>query len=159
MIPWWYSGASKAAVSPRVVAGRGKHRVYRASCMHKAFVVGCNFVLILIPLCIHPLCYFVVQALWFNKQYVTMDIPPDSDLDTWLEVGSWTWSWMEPVMGTASFVLLALQFSRAQMINISLRPFTGYIKRRRLDTVQANYTQYEGVILRDFLRSHSFLNA
>ena len=103
--------------------------------------------------------YFVVQALWFNKQYVTMDIPPDSDLDTWLEVGSWTWSWMEPVMGTASFVLLALQFSRAQMINISLRPFTGYIKRRRLDTVQANHTQYEGVILRDFLRSHSFLHA
>ena len=51
-------------------------------------------------------------ALWFNEAYVTMEIPPQSDLDTWLEVGSWTWGWMEPPLGTISFVLLALQVRR-----------------------------------------------
>jgi hypothetical protein len=30
-------------------------------------------------------------------------------LDTFWKVGAWTWTWMEPAIGTASFVLLALQ--------------------------------------------------
>ena len=28
--------------------------------------------------------------------YVTTDVPDDKDLETALEVGSWTWNWMEP---------------------------------------------------------------
>ena len=30
-------------------------------------------------------------------------------------VGEWTWGWMEPMLGTLSFILLAFQFSRSQM--------------------------------------------
>ena len=30
---------------------------------------------------------------------MTTDIPEPRDLETWLEVGSWTWGWMEPPLG------------------------------------------------------------
>ena len=59
-----------------------------------------------------PMVFNVDIALWFNHHFVTMEIPGESDLDTALETGAWTWNWMEPVLGTASFTLLCLQFSR-----------------------------------------------
>lgn len=59
-----------------------------------------------------PMVFSVDIALWFNHHFVTMEIPGESDLDTALETGAWTWNWMEPVLGTASFTLLCLQFSR-----------------------------------------------
>jgi hypothetical protein len=59
-----------------------------------------------------PMVFDADTAFWFNHHFVTMDIPEPSGLDTLLEVGSWTWSWNEPVIGTASFALLCLQFSR-----------------------------------------------
>ena len=31
------------------------------------------------------------------------------------KVGAWTWEWMEPAIGTASFVLLAMQLIRSQV--------------------------------------------
>lgn len=36
-------------------------------------------------------------ALWFNENFVTTDVASDEDLETYLEVGAWTWNWMEPV--------------------------------------------------------------
>lgn len=59
-----------------------------------------------------PMVFDETTSLWFNHHFVTMEIPEPSDLDTWLEVGAWTWNWNEPVIGTASFALLCLQFSR-----------------------------------------------
>ncbi|KAL3920145.1 MAG: hypothetical protein SGARI_007021 [Bacillariaceae sp.] len=59
-----------------------------------------------------PMVFDETTSLWFNHHFVTMEIPEPSDMDTWLEVGAWTWNWNEPVLGTASFVLLCLQFTR-----------------------------------------------
>jgi hypothetical protein len=59
-----------------------------------------------------PLVFDLNTALWFNQDYVTTDIPEPRDLETMLEVGSWTWNWMEPLLGTFSFALLCLQFAR-----------------------------------------------
>ena len=56
-----------------------------------------------------PLCFHFQTALWFNEHYVTTEVPPKEDLETILEVGSWTWNWMEPPLGQVSFFLLALQ--------------------------------------------------
>eukprot|EP00587_Corethron_hystrix_P012226 CAMPEP_0113308254 /NCGR_PEP_ID=MMETSP0010_2-20120614/6762_1 /TAXON_ID=216773 ORGANISM="Corethron hystrix, Strain 308" /NCGR_SAMPLE_ID=MMETSP0010_2 /ASSEMBLY_ACC=CAM_ASM_000155 /LENGTH=182 /DNA_ID=CAMNT_0000163251 /DNA_START=143 /DNA_END=688 /DNA_ORIENTATION=- /assembly_acc=CAM_ASM_000155 len=38
-----------------------------------------------------PMVFNESTCLWFNERYVTMDIPPPSDLDTFLEVGAWSW--------------------------------------------------------------------
>ena len=62
--------------------------------------------------CSIPLVFDLNTAIWFNENYVTTDVPPPEDLETWLEVGSWTWNWMEPPLGQISFFLLCLQFSR-----------------------------------------------
>lgn len=86
-----------------------------------------------------PMVFDYNTILWFNEHYVTTgrllrpsspdrstinfshffslslhipDIPEPADLETWLECGAWAWNWMEPPLGTISFVLLALQFAR-----------------------------------------------
>lgn len=50
-----------------------------------------------------PLVFDYSTALWFNTAFVTTEVPPAEDLETWLEVGSWTWSWNEPFMGKDLF--------------------------------------------------------
>jgi hypothetical protein len=62
--------------------------------------------------CSIPLVFHLPTVHWFNELYVTTDIPEPQDLETWLEVGSWSWNWMEPPLGQISFFLLCLQFSR-----------------------------------------------
>ena len=56
-----------------------------------------------------PLVFDLTTAEWFNTAYVTTEHPQPEDLETWLEVGAWTWNWMEPWTGTICFQLLALQ--------------------------------------------------
>ena len=48
-----------------------------------------------------PMCFDLHTVLWFNEQYVTMDVEDAKNLETWLEVGSWSWNWMEPPLGQA----------------------------------------------------------
>lgn len=43
--------------------------------------------------------------LWFNEHFVTADVPEPKDLETWLEVGSFAWQWMEPLIGKYSLQL------------------------------------------------------
>eukprot|EP01052_Picozoa_sp_SAG31_P028159 SAG31_NODE_2694_length_5235_cov_3.558995_4_plen_101_part_00 len=90
------------------------------------------------------------MALWFNENYVTSDVPPDSDLETMWEVGTWTWNWMEPPLGEISFVLLALQFVRAQMQNIGWRPYTAYMVERRAIRLCKRYSKYSRRVVHDF---------
>ena len=59
-----------------------------------------------------PMVFDLNTALWFNEDYVTTDVPEPRDLETMLEVGSWTWNWMEPPLGALSFSLLCLQYAR-----------------------------------------------
>jgi len=97
-----------------------------------------------------PMVFDLDLALWFNERFVTADVADDKDLETWLEVGGWTWNWMEPVLGTASFVLLALQFSRAQLENLTIRPFTRHLRVRRGMSLVKIYPQYDKDLLISF---------
>eukprot|EP00546_Thalassionema_frauenfeldii_P002859 CAMPEP_0178934396 /NCGR_PEP_ID=MMETSP0786-20121207/23838_1 /TAXON_ID=186022 /ORGANISM="Thalassionema frauenfeldii, Strain CCMP 1798" /LENGTH=177 /DNA_ID=CAMNT_0020612171 /DNA_START=57 /DNA_END=587 /DNA_ORIENTATION=+ len=40
-----------------------------------------------------PMVFYLPTAKWFNEKYVTTDVPEAVDLETFLEVGSWTWNW------------------------------------------------------------------
>merc|ERR1712137_5382 len=42
-----------------------------------------------------PMTFHHDTAVWFNEHYVTMDTPPEKEIETWLEVGGWTWNWVE----------------------------------------------------------------
>ena len=100
-----------------------------------------------------PLCFYLPVVTDFNQNFVTTDVPEPADLETWLEVGSWAWNWMEPPLGTLSFMLLCLQFSRAQMVNLGIQPFTSYLKEKRATRLCREYPQYDKRILSEFSRT------
>ena len=77
-------------------------------------------------------------------------VPPPEDLETIWEIGTWTWGWMEPPLGEISFVLLALQFVRAQMQNIGWRPYTAAMVERRASKLCDRYKQYNRRVVYEF---------
>merc|ERR1740124_559039 len=80
-----------------------------------------------------PLVFTESAVMWFNQNFVTMEIPQRSDLDTWLEVGSWSWNWMEPVIGELSFLILCMQLGRSQMANMGMKPYSSMAKHLRAE--------------------------
>ena len=98
-----------------------------------------------------PAVFSLQFAKAFNDLTVTTKVPPASDLDTMLEVGIWTWNWMEPPLGTISFFLLCIQFARDQKVNIrGGKPWTTYWKEKQGDKLAAAYPQYHKPIVRDY---------
>lgn len=103
-----------------------------------------------------PLCFHEPTVSWFNRNFVTADIPETKDLETWLEVGSWAWNWMEPPLGQISFFLLCLSFARAQIKKIGLRPYTDYVKEKRASRLADKYSQYDSTIIMKYSRTGNY---
>jgi hypothetical protein len=59
-----------------------------------------------------PLVFHLPTVEYFNLHYVTAEHPPLKELETILEVGGWSWAWMEPILGVCTFVLLCMQYMR-----------------------------------------------
>lgn len=68
------------------------------------------------------------------------------------QVGSWTWGWMEPMLGTASFVLLCFQFARAQAWKMNMRPYTEWMLSVRGDRLARHYPQYDPDMVRSWAK-------
>ena len=92
-------------------------------------------------------------AMWFCAAFVKEDLPDPATLATMWKVGAWTWTWMEPAIGTASFVLLALQLVRSHMQKIDLKPYRGLVSSWRADRLHRSFPQYEREIVRDYAKS------
>lgn len=99
-----------------------------------------------------PMVFHRDTALWFNEHFVHEPLPDEGleALDTIWGVGTWTWNWMEPPLGTASFLLLGLQLARAHMQKMNWKPYTEWVLNRRADRLAGLYPQYERQIVRDF---------
>mmetsp|Transcript_37153 Transcript_37153/g.80885 ORF Transcript_37153/g.80885 Transcript_37153/m.80885 type:complete len:262 (+) Transcript_37153:71-856(+) len=94
-------------------------------------------------------------ALIFNEKFVTTDVADPEDLETFLEVGAWTWNWMEPPLGQISFFLLCLQYSRAQLQNLGIKPYTAWLLKKRAARLVALYPQYDSEIVSHFSETDS----
>ncbi|CAE8589107.1 unnamed protein product [Polarella glacialis] len=103
-----------------------------------------------------PLIFHLPTVELFNRHFVTSDVPEPKDLETFWEIGAWSWNWMEPVLGTASFVLLTMQFTRNLMVSIDMQPWTSRMRSYRADQLAAKYPQYNRNILRDFVKTAPF---
>ena len=103
-----------------------------------------------------PLCFHLPTIHWFNREYVTTDVPEPADLETWLEVGSWAWNWMEPPLGQISFFLLCLQYSRAQLENLGIRPYTMAMKHRRAKRIAAAFPMYDAKVIMNFSKTAGY---
>lgn len=97
-----------------------------------------------------PLCFNLTVARDFNKYFVTTEVPPPKDLETWLEVGSWTWQWMEPPLGQVSFFLLALQLARRQMVTTGIKPYTSFVTDMRAKKICALYPAYNSHFIAEY---------
>mmetsp|Transcript_21197 Transcript_21197/g.29979 ORF Transcript_21197/g.29979 Transcript_21197/m.29979 type:complete len:263 (+) Transcript_21197:129-917(+) len=104
-----------------------------------------------------PLCFHHDIVYWFNDVMVTTEVPPQEDLETMLEVGSWAWNWMEPPLGQLSFVILCLQAARAQMENLGLRPYYRWIKEKRACRLAEKFPAYNRKLIMDYSRTDDFL--
>ncbi|KAL3804829.1 hypothetical protein HJC23_006601 [Cyclotella cryptica] len=98
-----------------------------------------------------PLVFDEATMTWFNQHFVTSELPPPEDLETWLEVGAASWGWMEPVLGQISFFLLCMQFARAQLQNLGIRPYFNWQREKRADRLVEMYPRYDP----EFLRAYS----
>lgn len=100
-----------------------------------------------------PMVFHLETVEWFNENYVTADVPEPQDIETWLEVGSWSWAWMEPVIGQASFALLVAQLARAQMINLGIKPYGNFVRNKRATRLVNLYPQYDATHLADYSKN------
>lgn len=105
-----------------------------------------------------PMVFHLPTAEWFNALAVTTDIPEQRDLETPLEVSIWAWSWMEPPLGTMSFMLLCLQFMRGQMLNLGINPYTRWIKAHRGGKIAKAFPQYDSRILAAYSETANFMD-
>ena len=66
-----------------------------------------------------PLIFHLDTVLVFNELYVTTDVPEARDLETPLEVGAWSFKWMQAPLGQISFFLLCMQVRVFHAVGIS----------------------------------------
>mmetsp|Transcript_9278 Transcript_9278/g.16802 ORF Transcript_9278/g.16802 Transcript_9278/m.16802 type:complete len:267 (-) Transcript_9278:226-1026(-) len=104
-----------------------------------------------------PMVFHLPTIEWFNVWAVTTDVPELRDLETPLEVSIWSWNWMEPPLGLASFVLLCMQYVRGQMLNLGMKPYTGWIKAHRGQKLANAFPQYDKKILIAYSETANFM--
>lgn len=102
-----------------------------------------------------PLVFHQETAMWFNEKFVTSEVPEMKDLETIFEVGSWSWGWMEPILGQASFALLILQFARSQAVKLGIKPYGDAILSMRSKRLKNLYPQYNALFIGWFADSES----
>jgi len=102
-----------------------------------------------------PMVFNRTTAEVVNAKFVTSDVPEPQDLETCWEVGAWAWNWMEPPLGVASFVILAMQLVRSQMQNMDFKPYTSWVKNYRARRLTALYPQYNEDMVLEFSLSGS----
>lgn len=100
-----------------------------------------------------PLIFHADTVIWFNDVFVTTDQPGKEDLQTFWEVGSWSWGWMEPAIGQASFFLLVLQFARSQSLKLGIKPYGDLMLSMRSERFIKKYPQYNTMFLEWFAES------
>jgi len=101
------------------------------------------------------LVYSKSFALLYAENIAEEELPDGvqdvSDM-TYNQVGAWTWSWMEPMIGTASFVLLCLQFGRAQSVKMRMFPYTEAMLTWRARRLTTRYPEYDGSMVRSWAK-------
>eukprot|EP00697_Spironema_sp_BW2_P004557 gnl/Spiro4/16185_TR8701_c0_g1_i1.p1 gnl/Spiro4/16185_TR8701_c0_g1~~gnl/Spiro4/16185_TR8701_c0_g1_i1.p1 ORF type:complete len:256 (-),score=65.79 gnl/Spiro4/16185_TR8701_c0_g1_i1:53-775(-) len=107
-----------------------------------------------------PLVFHRDTAAWFNDRFVHESLPDGGleALDTIFKVGNWTWGWMEPYLGTASFVLLGMQFTRAHMQRLKWKPYTERVLAWRANRLARLYPQYEEGVVKQFAEADDWTN-
>ena len=63
---------------------------------------------------------------------------------------------MEPPLGQISFFLLCMAWSRENMKNVNISPYTEWMKAKRAASLADKYPQYNKTITKDFAEADMF---
>lgn len=94
-------------------------------------------------------------AHWYGVNIAGEELPDDKkhvDDMTINQVGSWTWNWMEPMIGTASFVLLCAQFMRGQFLKLQMKTFLEMMESRKATALARKFHQYDKSMVRTWAK-------
>lgn len=105
-----------------------------------------------------PLVFHLPTVEYFNEHFVTAEHPPPKELETSLEVGSWAWNWMEPVLGTSTFILLCLQYMRVHLSHLGIKPYTDRLKSLRGRRLAKEFPNYNKDLLIAYSEASPFYN-
>ena len=105
-----------------------------------------------------PLVFHFPTASVFNDYCVTAEAPEVGAADTALEVGSWSWGWMEPPLGTISFFLLCIQFAKEQRVNLGQKPLTENLREQMGARLVVQYPQYAPTIVRAYSEATAMID-
>jgi hypothetical protein len=139
----------KAGETLKKIMAKNREKLFYVAAPYKIGMAGA----IIVGIGAFPMVFSVNTAMWFNELYVTMEIPPPSDLDTSLETGAWSWNWMEPILGTASFSLLCFQYIRQQLLNLGMKPYTQKLIEIRAKSLCKAFPDYQEHIIYNFVES------
>jgi len=95
--------------------------------------------------------FYKPVALWYGEQIAGEELPEgvkDISEMTTNQVGTWTWGWMEPMIGTASFVLLCAQFGRAQVMKMNMKTYADHLLTWRANRLAAKFPELDGSMVR-----------
>mmetsp|Transcript_60952 Transcript_60952/g.145247 ORF Transcript_60952/g.145247 Transcript_60952/m.145247 type:complete len:382 (+) Transcript_60952:107-1252(+) len=102
-----------------------------------------------------PLVFNRSAVEWFNHNFVQSDVPEPKDMETMWEVSSWSWGWMEPLLGTASFVILCMQLVQQMMSDVDMLAYHERVKVRVANVIAKQYPQYHRDLVRSFVLTSS----
>lgn len=100
-----------------------------------------------------PLVFNYTAATNFADLIAASPEEPISPDTAFSDIGTWTWAWMEPIIGTASFSILCLQLLRSAMINLAYRPVRDSVMSYRANALADAFPQFDRPIVKDFGRS------
>lgn len=104
------------------------------------------FLAIIIGILSAILVFWRPIAYWYGVEIACEDPPEDPSIDemTVNQIGSWTWTWMEPMIGTATFLLLCFQFMRGQTTRMNMNEYSQFIGTQRGLRIRAKFKHYDG---------------
>mmetsp|Transcript_102886 Transcript_102886/g.287091 ORF Transcript_102886/g.287091 Transcript_102886/m.287091 type:complete len:251 (+) Transcript_102886:3-755(+) len=100
-----------------------------------------------------PMVYNKQIAEFCNYYFVLGGVEEPENLKTIWEVSSWSWNWMEPLLGTASFSILCIQLTRSMMEDIGMLAFHERMKVGVADRLAAKFPQYDAGLVRAFAKT------
>lgn len=98
-----------------------------------------------------PMTFHSDLVSYFNEHCVTAPLP-DVTPDSILEVGSWAWTWIEPMSGTFCFLMLCMSLNRSLMKRAGINPYPNYMLERRIQYIKKKYPKYDDGVLRKYVK-------
>jgi hypothetical protein len=91
-------------------------------------------------------------ALWYGRCVANEDLPESVEIDdmTNFQVGTWTWAWMEPMIGTASFVLICCQFIRISCKPLNMKTYMDLVLSYRAHRIAVKFPKYDRSMVRAY---------